>query len=170
MAIIKKLALVVFLVFAVNSYGQKPDQAFIKKVEKTAGVFKIKDPVVSDPVSVDAQLIWNKSKTQLAVIVKAKVFEGWRIYAYVPPTQPYIQYQMVLELPKGVTALEDWLKPKPYPYEDNIFIYKGELTFIRYFSVKDLEANAKIKAGLFYQTCDIKQCLPPNTKSKELKL
>lgn len=167
----KKYVLILLLALAVKSYGQKqPEAAFAKKVEKAALAFKLKDPIVSDPVSVDARLVWNESKNQLAVVVKAKLFPGWHIYAYVPSTQPYIQYKMVLDLPKGVTPLSEWNKPNSYPHEDNIFVYKGQIIFTRYFSVKDLGSGAKITAGLYYQTCDIRQCLPPNTKVKELKI
>lgn len=167
----KKYVLILFLILAVKSFGQKqPDAVFTKKVEKAALALKVKDPIVSDPVSVDTQIIWNSNKTQAAVVVKAKILAGWHIYAYVPKTQPYIQYKMVLDLPKGVTALAEWTKPNSFPYEDNIFVYKGQIVFTRYFSVKDLGAGAKITAGLSYQTCDIRQCLPPNTKVKELKL
>jgi DsbC/DsbD-like thiol-disulfide interchange protein len=171
MKTIKKIAFIFFVALMVKSYGQKQsDPVFTKKVEKAASGFKITGPNVADPVSVDAQLVWNSNKTQVAVIVKAKVLPGWHIYAYVPKTQPYIQYKMILEVPKGITALTEWTKPNSYPYENNIFVYEGELVFARYFSVKDLGAGAKIKAGLFYQTCDLRQCLPPNTKAKELKL
>ncbi|MBK0368696.1 protein-disulfide reductase DsbD domain-containing protein [Flavobacterium agrisoli] len=171
MRIIKKCGLILFLNLALNSFGQnQPDAALTKKVEKAILSLKVKDPSVSDPVSVDSQLIWNSSKTQFAVVVKSKVLAGWHIYAYVPKTQPYLQYKLVLETPKGVTPLTDWTKPNSYPYADNIFVYKGQQVFTRYFSVKDLASGSKITTGLFYQTCDIRQCLPPKTKAKELKL
>ena len=103
MKIIEKYAFVLFLLIMVKTYGQKPlDKSFVKKVEKTAIAFKVKEPLASDPVSVDAKLVWNGNKTQAAVIVKAKLLDGWHIYAYVPNTQPYIQYKMVLEVPKSV--------------------------------------------------------------------
>ncbi|MFD2940141.1 hypothetical protein [Flavobacterium notoginsengisoli] len=171
MKIIQKYVWLLFLVLTIKTFGQNSvDPSFVKKVQKAAGAFKIKDPVASDPVAVDAKLVWNSKKTQAAVIVKAKLLEGWHIYAYVPSTQPYIQYKMVLELPESINPLGDWIKPNSYPYEDNIFVYKGEIFFIRYFSVENLKKDAVIKAGLFYQTCDIKQCLQPNTKSRDLKL
>lgn len=171
MRVFQKYIWVLFIILTVKTFAQKSlDLAFVKKVEKASLAFKVKAPETSDPVSVDAKVVWNSSKTQVAVVVKAKILAGWHIYAYVPNTQPYIQYDMVLNLPKSATPLGDWTKPNSYLYEDNIFVYKGELVFIRYFSVKDLEKNAVITAGLFYQTCDIKQCLQPNTKSKELKL
>lgn len=171
MKVFQKYIWVLFIILTVKSFAQQPlDPAFIKKVEKASIAFKIKAPETSDPVSVDAKLLWNSNKTQVAVVVKGKILAGWHIYAYVPDTQPYIQYEMVLDLPKGVTPLGEWTKPNSYPYEDNIFVYKGELIFIRYFSVNDFEKNAVITTGLFYQTCDIKQCLQPNTKTKELKL
>nr|WP_315242271.1 protein-disulfide reductase DsbD domain-containing protein [uncultured Flavobacterium sp.] len=171
MEIIKKYSFILFLALAVKTFAQKqPDAVFIKKVEKAAVGLKVKDPAVSDPVSVDAQVVWNSSKTQAAVIVKAKILPGWHIYAYVPKSQPYIQYKMMLDLPKGLTPLVEWTKPNSFPYEDNIFVYRGQIVFTRYFSAKDLTSGAKITAGLSYQTCDIRQCLPPNTKVKELKL
>lgn len=167
----QKYGFILFLTLALKSYGQKPvDPVFTKKVEKAALTLKVKEPVVSDPVSVDAQLVWNSNKSQVAVVIKSKILAGWHIYAYVPKNQPYVQYKMILDLPAGVTPLAEWIKPNSYPYDDNIFVYKGQIIFTRYFSVKKIDAGAKITAGLFYQTCDIRQCLPPNTKVKELKL
>lgn len=168
---IRKFAFFLFLLIMAKTYGQKPlDPSFVKKVEKTAATFKVTDPIASDPVSVDAKLVLNSKKTQFALIVKAKLLDGWHIYAYVPSTQPYIQYKMELELPENITPLGDWIKPSSYPYEDNIFVYKEEIFFIRYFSVENLKKDTVVKTGLFYQTCDIKQCLPPNSKTKELNL
>ncbi|RKR05099.1 disulfide bond corrector protein DsbC [Flavobacterium sp. 90] len=171
MIVFKRYAFILFMILGVKSYAQKqPDTGFTKKVEKAASALKVKSPVISDPVSLNAQVVWNDNKSQVAVVIKVKVLPGWHIYAYVPKNQPYIQSKMVLELPKGVTPLSEWTKPNSYPYEDNIFVYEGQMLFTRYFSVKDLGTGAKISAGLFYQTCDIRQCLPPNTKVKELKL
>ncbi|WP_163410256.1 protein-disulfide reductase DsbD domain-containing protein [Flavobacterium ajazii] len=170
MNILKKYLFITLLGFAAKTYSQNPDTAFLKKVQKAAASLSVEKPQNSDPVSVNSQLIWNKDKSRLAVIIKANILSGWHIYAYVPADQPYIKTDIVLELPEGITPLEEWTKPSAYPYEDNIFIYEGEIVFTRIFTVNNPEKDAVITVGLFYQTCDLRQCLPPRNKTKELKL
>ncbi len=171
MIILKRQILILFLLAGFQVYSQKHiSEKFSKTVDKAVKALNVKSPPVSDPVSVNTTLVYNDDKSQLAVIVKAKILQGWHIYAYVPKTEPYIQYKMILDAPKTLTALTEWSKPGSYPYEDNVFVYKGEVVFTRYYSVKGVTPGSKISAGLAYQTCDIRQCLPPNTKVKELKL
>lgn len=169
MITLKNYTFFLLLIIGIKTYSQeriKP--CFIQQVDKAASELKVIDPNNADPVSLTARLIWNDKKNQAAVIIKLKVLEGWHIYSYVPDTQPYVQSTMVLELPKGVSAITEWTKPASYPFEDNIFVYEGDVCFIRYFSVKEVGSNARIKAGLHYQTCDIRQCLPPDEKVEEL--
>lgn len=166
---LKKHTLFLFLILVSKTYGQeKVKESFIQKVDKVISDLEVQSPSPSDPVSLASKVIWNDSKTQIAVVVKVKVLQGWHIYSYVPDTQPYIQSSMILELPEGISAITEWTKPDSYPFEDNIFVYEGEVSFVRYFTVKEVILKAKIKAGLHYQTCDLRQCLPPDTKEEEL--
>lgn len=173
-AIMKNLQTAVFFLFlalAAQTYGQeKLKEAFIQKVDKAVAALELQAPLSSDPVSLACKAVWNDDKTQIAVVVKVKVLAGWHIYSYVPETQPYIQSSLILELPEGITAITEWTKPASYPFEDSIFVYEGEVSFIRYFTVKKIVPDAKIKAGMHYQTCDLRQCLPPDSKEEELTI
>ncbi|MBD0825475.1 protein-disulfide reductase DsbD domain-containing protein [Aestuariibaculum marinum] len=144
-------------------------EGFKLEVENAAKKLSLENPEFSDPVMVNASTVWNKSRDKVAVVVKASILSGWHIYAYVPQTQPYIQYDMVLEAPEGWEALGEWEAPKPYPYEQGIMIYKGIITFTKYFEVKN-HSNKNLTAGLFYQTCNINQCLRPNQKVINLNI
>lgn len=142
---------------------------FKEKVTNISKNLTIVNPQHSDPVSVASTLVWNETKDQLAIVVKASILNGWHIYALVPENQPYIKCDLVLNVPKGLEAITDWEMPSPFPYESEIYVYKGELVFTKFFKVTE-NIVGDFEAGLFYQTCDINQCLPPQTKVFKLKM
>ena len=89
----------------------------------------------------------------------------------VPPGQPYIQSELKLDYGAKLTPIGKWKKPGFHPYDGGIYIYKDQLTFVRYFSVnKKVKKGEKVSVGLYYQTCDVHQCYPPKEKLKTLKL
>ncbi|SFW19376.1 hypothetical protein SAMN02927921_00470 [Sinomicrobium oceani] len=75
------------------------------KVEETSQEMYVEDPVLQDPVSLNAALVWSNDKKQLAVVMKVRVLEGWHIYAYVPDSQPYLTAELKLSAPDGVTPI-----------------------------------------------------------------
>lgn len=141
-----------------------------QKVEKTAMELATDETNPMDPVAVNAKLVWSEDKTQLAVIMKASIEDQWHIYAHVPETQPYIVSELLLELPKGINAIDDWELPHSSPYNDGIYIYEGALVFVQYCSVGKFDEQGKITSGLYYQTCDRYKCFPPETKTKDLSM
>lgn len=160
---------VCILVSSLTFSQNQIDPGFRQLVNDAASKLGISQSDMSDPVTVNAAVVWNKTKDKIAVIVKASILEGWHIYAFVPQTQPYIQYKMELKLPEGVEPITDWEVPAPFPYEDGIFVFREELIFTRFFEIQQ-DSRGEIFAGLFYQTCDIKQCLPPQSKIIEVDL
>ncbi|GAA4234610.1 hypothetical protein GCM10022291_14430 [Postechiella marina] len=124
----------------------------------------------ADPVSINSKIVWSNDKSHLAIILKASIEEQWHIYAYVPQNQPYIASRLELELPEGITAIGDWEKSISEPYGDDIFVYHGNPVFVQYCSVGSYNKSTTITSGLFYQTCDLRVCLPPQTKTKSLTL
>ncbi|HEX9828475.1 MAG TPA: protein-disulfide reductase DsbD domain-containing protein [Flavobacteriaceae bacterium] len=152
-------------------WGQQDvDVKFKELVSAAAKDIAVAEPDFRNPVSVKSHLQWNSDKTLLAVMIKAKIMFGWHIYALVPKTQPYIQSKLILELPNGLTPMGDWELPAAFPYEQGNYTYQGEVVFIRYVKKQQPEITENIIAGLYYQTCDIKQCLPPRKETTELQL
>lgn len=161
-----------FCLFVQLSWSQSTKVAsdLKEKIEKASIELKTSLTNYMDPVSINATLVWSDNKKQLAVVMKASIEDQWHIYAYVPETQPYITSKLKLELPKGITAIGDWELPYSEPYDDGIYVYHGTPVFVRYCSVENYAMASTIKCGLYYQTCDLRKCFPPETKSKTLKL
>ncbi|WP_405291757.1 hypothetical protein [Algibacter sp. Ld11] len=166
--------LLIILLFITSGIGwaQKteilPD--LINKVELASNTLEEAKPNHMDPLALKATLVWSEDKSQLAIIMKATLLEGWHIYAYVPETQPYIATDMRLILPKGITKIKDWENPYSTPYENGIYIYEGSIVFVQYCSVNSFNKDDVITSGLYYQTCDIRKCFPPETKTISLVL
>ena len=155
-------ALFCFLIAIQSVFSQETakDDLRIKAREAASGL-NVQVPDLLAPVSLNASFVWSNDKKQLALIMKVEVLENWHIYAYVPPDQPYIVSELRVAAPEGLVPLEKWETPIPYPYGDGIFVYKGSLSFIRYFSVKKAMENKTVEIGLYYQTCNMSECLPP---------
>lgn len=167
-----RLIIVTFFLIMGNGWAQKtailPD--LIKKVEQASIQFSEAIPNHMDPLALQADLVWSDNKSQLAVIMKATLLDGWHIYAYVPETQPYIASDLRLTLPNGVTKIKDWESPNSTPYEEGIYIYEGTIVFVQYCSLNDFKKGDVISSGIYYQTCDLRKCFPPETKTINLVL
>lgn len=149
---------------------EKIKDALRKKAHEAAAGLHVPSPDLRSPVLLNTTTIWSDDKKQLAVIMKAEILHGWHIYAYVPVGEPYIVSELRLTAPDGVEPIEKWEMPTSVPYADGIFVYKGSLLFIRYFSVKKAIENKTLEVGLYYQTCDISQCLPPELEMLKISM
>lgn len=162
--------LVCSLISTLTFSQNQMDDGFKQLVNEASNKLGVSQPNMSDPVTVNAVVVWNKAKDKIAVVVKASILYGWHIYAFVPKTAPYLKSKLVLEIPDNVIPISDWQKPATFLMENNVYIYQGDIVFTRYFSVNKNSKGAKINTGLFYQTCDLKQCLPPQSKTLTLSL
>ncbi len=142
----------------------------IEKVETVSNELHIDDPNPMNPLALNATIVWSDDRTQLAIVMKAILLEQWHIYAYVPDTQPYIESEVRLELPDGIVPIKDWEEPNSIPYDDGIYIYEDECIFVQYCSVNSFKKGDKIISELYYQTCDIHKCFPPETKTISMTL
>jgi hypothetical protein len=160
---VKPLAVCICLLLGMqNAFSQEKVKAeFRKKVKEAANELYVTKPYELAPVNVNARTVWSDDKKHMAVIIKAEVLDNWHIYAFVPPDQPYIVSELRLKETKGLIPVTDWEKPVSYPYDEGVLVYKGSLLFIRYFTVTKDFLYESVEAGLYYQTCDMKQCLPP---------
>jgi DsbC/DsbD-like thiol-disulfide interchange protein len=123
-----------------------------------------------EPVTLNAQLVIEGDS--IAIIVKVILAPGWHIYAYVPSTLPYIAIDQIIHLPPNLKAVGEWEKSEPETSSDDpgVLIYQNKAVFIHKAVRRShaMEAGV-IKAGLYYQTCNLRQCLPPKEKIVELR-
>ncbi|TNJ46962.1 hypothetical protein KFZ70_05910 [Tamlana fucoidanivorans] len=166
--------LIVFAILFLNhdSWAQydliRPEMQ--RKVAEASVKLKVLDCHSLDPLSLNALVLWSQDKSQLAVIMKINLLPGWHIYSFVPKTQPYIPTELLLELPKGIYKIGDWIKPMDEAYNDGVYIYHGVQTFVHYLKVTNSNYSNELTCGIYYQTCDLNKCYPPNEKLIKLKL
>lgn len=169
--IIKLAFIIVFSLISSLTFSQNQlVDRFEQIVNEASNELGTDKPDMPDPVKVNAAVVWNKTKDKIAVVVKASILYGWHIYAFVPKTAPYLKSKLILEIPDHVVPISDWQEPVTFLMENNVYIYQGDIVFIRYFSINKKTKGDEIKTGLFYQTCDLKQCLPPQSKTIQLSL
>lgn len=170
----RHLYILLFVLISVNTVCFAQEKAIApaleSAVQKVAETMSVDEPFLRDPVALNAKIVFGKDRKQFAVVMKVRILRNWHIYAYVPKSQPYIETELKLSVPDGVSEIGEWKKPNAFPSSDGVFVYEGNLIFTKYFSAENIEKNSEITVGLYYQTCDLKQCLPPNTKMKKLMI
>lgn len=139
------------------------------KVKEAAKQMVCPQPDERNPVSLNAQTVHDGDS--MAVIVKTLLAPGWHIYAFVPSAQPYIPIDQILHLPENIKAVGAWTKTEPEASSDipGVLIYENEAVFIhKAVKLVSAKTGGVIKAGLYYQTCNLRQCLPPEEKIVDL--
>lgn len=161
--------LVCYLIGTSRLEAQVPQTRFGDLIANAAEELQCAVPDEQDPVSVNAIIVRGENKGELAVVVKVTMAVGWHIYAYVPADQPYIVTKLVLNLPEGFTLKGDWIKSPATPSSSDrgVFNYQKEALFYCQL-VSETEKPGVIKAGIIYQACNERQCLPPGEKIIEL--
>ncbi|HEY6901271.1 MAG TPA: protein-disulfide reductase DsbD domain-containing protein, partial [Puia sp.] len=122
-------------------------------------------PTTADPVAVTARLEDGQ------VVVDADILKGWHIYAYVRDA-PFVQTEMLLELPEGAVSNKEWQSTAglPFPGNDGIFVYEGKVRFSVPVDCSKVKAGSMIRCGLYYQVCDNNKCFPPKKKTVDIKI
>ena len=171
----KNLIITVLLCFSMPVIAQDVaiDQGLEETVFEKYDALEMGSPTRQDPLAMNAAVVWSTKKDQLAVVMKVNLLEKWHIYAYAEENTPFIMSKIICELPKGIMPIGEWVKSESEASTDGLHIYEGELFFIRFYQVKDdslIGKGTEFKCGLYYQTCDPNQCLPPSTKIKVLRL
>lgn len=158
------LLILLFPVFCAHAQS-----GFDKKIAAAAKALSCAIPGEQEPVTLNATLVYEKDS--IAVIVKTALAPGWHIYQYVPQTLPYIAIDHVLQLPKSIVAVGAWIKPEPMASSNDpgVLIYEDEAVFVHKAVRKENGNKEKLTAGLYYQTCNLRQCLPPVEKTFELE-
>jgi hypothetical protein len=158
--------------FMVNTFGKitaSGNEAAENQVLKKAAA---KEPTLSDPVAVSAQLVYGPDKTTAELVINASILKGWHIYAYLPKDSPFIQSETLMELPEGIIAKNEWetSAATPFPGSDGVFVFEGHTTFKITLNIAGAKPGAVVRCGLFYQTCDENKCLQPTKKLVEVSI
>lgn len=148
----------------------KAQSSFDVAIAAAAKQLKCAEPDEEKPVTLKAQLV--KEGDSIAVIVKVQMAPGWHIYQYVPSSQPYIPIEHILKVPENVRIVGEWEKTKPTSSANDpgVLIYEQEAVFVhKALKLSDGKAEDVVRAGLYYQTCNLRQCLPPEEEVFDLK-
>jgi len=120
----------------------------------------------ADPVSVSARLENGR------LVVDADILKGWHIYAYVSKENPFIQTEMLLDLPEGGVSDKQWQSSAGLPLEgtEGVFVYEGKARFSVAVDCSKVKPGAVLRCGIYYQVCDNTKCFPPRKKMVEIKI
>ena len=160
-----------FLVFLFSCLSAGAQSKFDLKIKETVKLMTCPQPDERSPVTLSAQSV-NEGDS-VAIILKVSMAPGWHIYAYVPPTLPYIAIDQILRLTENVKAVGEWRKTEPEASSSDpgVLIYEDDALFIhKAIKTTGFRSNEVIKTGLYYQTCNLRQCLPPEENIIELKI
>jgi DsbC/DsbD-like thiol-disulfide interchange protein len=139
------------------------------KIMESAKHMVCPQPDEMNPVTLNAQTV--HAGDSIAIIVKVSMAPGWHIYAYVSPSQPYIAIDQILQLPENVSAVGEWKKTEPEASSSDpgVLIYENEAMFIhKAVKLAKAKKDGIITAGLYYQSCNLRQCLPPKEETFKL--
>ena len=150
--------------------AQSKPGSFDQRIAKTADGMVCDVPDEEKPVTLNAKLVADLEGDSIAVIVKACLAPGWHLYAYVPDNMPYLLTECLLEHDAGVKLVGAWIKstPKPSTTDKGVLIYEDVAVFTHKLKKTSESVKGKISTGLYYQTCNLKQCLPPVEAKIEL--
>lgn len=151
--------------------AQAPQTGFGDLIANAAKELQCSVPDEQAPVSVNAVIVRGENAGELAVVVKVTIALGWHIYAYVPADQPYIVTDQILQLPDGVLKAGAWIKSHATPSSTDrgVLNYEKEAVFYCLL-ISETSGSGTLKAGILYQACNNRQCLPPQEKTMELNL
>lgn len=123
-------------------------------------------PTAADPVAIAGRLENGR------LIIDADILKGWHIYAYVSKDNPFVQTEMLLDLPEGAVSDKEWQSSAglPFPGNDGIFVYEGKVRFSVAVDCSRVKPGATIRCGLYYQVCDNTKCFPPKRKIVDIKI
>lgn len=157
------------LIFLSTGLCANAQSAFDRKIAEALKIMKCAEPSDETPVTLNAGLLHDKDST--AVILKVQMAPGWHIYQYVPASMPYISIDQILKLPEGISAVGKWIGSTPFPsaHDKGVLIFENDAWFVhKLIKTAPVKPGMVIQAGLYYQTCDLRQCLPPIEQVVEL--
>lgn len=131
-------------------------------------------PSPDEPVRMAAALVPAAAAPgeTVTLVVKARIFPGWHIYAHVPQGLPYVNTTFQLDVGEGLSPVGNWKLPRAhaYPAIAGVNIFEGECVFTHELRVDAASKTPRVTAAIGYQTCDVNMCLPPTTVEFPLTL
>jgi len=145
--------------FMVNAYAAPTAVA-------PAGTAVLGGPTAADPVAVSAKLENGR------LVVDADILKGWHIYAYVSKDNPFIQTEMLLDLPEGAVSDKQWQSSAGMPLEgtEGVFVYEGKVRFSVPVDCKKVKKGSVLHCGIYYEVCDNTKCFPPKKKMVDITI
>ena len=150
------------LVFLFPILPANAQTSFDSRIAIAVEKLQCTEPNEVNPVALNAQIV--DQQDSIAIIVKCRIAPGWHIYEYVAPTLPYIAMENILQLPENIRPVGIWKKTASVPsaMDPGVLIYEQEAVFIhKALRLGGDKAGGIIKTGLYYQTCNLRQCLRP---------
>ncbi|KLT67064.1 protein-disulfide reductase DsbD domain-containing protein [Pedobacter sp. BMA] len=159
------------LMFTLTVLFVKAQSPFDKKI--TEAIKQLSCAVASEeiPVTLNARIVTEMDSA--AVIVKIQISPGWHVYQHVPTSMPYIALEHILKLPEDVKPIGTWIVSPPIPsvQDEGVLIYENEAWFVHKIqTVGEKKQDSIIRAGVYYQACDLRQCLRPSELALDLKM
>ena len=155
-----------WLLLSFSSHAQTAGKGtFDKMIERSIKALSCPAPDERQPVTINTALVKLAADGDMAVIIKARMAAGWHLYAYVPSNLPYIPTECLLELSADVKAIGGWQKSRAIPSgtDRGVLLWEREAVFVQRLRLGK-NSEGRVKAGLSYQACDFRQCLPPADK------
>lgn len=126
---------------------------------------------VKDPVKVDFKINSIGDNTYEAVF-HTTIEQNWHIYSKDLPPNSGIPTEITIsgddvELVGGVVEVGEKHDEYSKAFKARIIYYSDKADFVQKFKIKDPSKLAKVSAEIYYQTCDDKICLAPNTLAFE---
>ncbi|KIA86031.1 protein-disulfide reductase DsbD family protein [Kaistella jeonii] len=126
---------------------------------------------VKDPVKVDFK-INALGDNVFEAVFHTTIDQNWHIYSKDLPPNSGIPTEIKVsgsdvELIGGVEEIGEKHDEYSKAFKARIIYYSEKADFKQKFKVKDPSKLAKVEAEIYYQTCDDKICLAPNTLSFE---
>lgn len=134
-----------------------------EKAEETAPAAQLVETTRDNPVSMAGS--FDKAKKE--VVLTVKIHDGFHIYATVDQADPFVVTEVSLNLPEGVKADGDMVKPQVKGTSNATTYYEGTVEFRQKVS-GNLAGTAKWT--IKYQCCDNQICLTPTTRTIDVTL
>lgn len=156
---------------SVPAVAQKP-----MSLKEAAGLVTVGMPTSSVPVAVGAALSSTHAQPgqEVTVVIRAKLASGWRVYTTVPSGEPYIQTTPDIDLPDGVTLVNDWRSTPGRPDMKNprLRVVADELVLTRRLHIDaDIDpGTVSVTCRLEYQSCNSQYCMRPEMFETALAL
>lgn len=158
-----------------STEGFTPDA--VEPSDSSSVQIQLSEPSQQDPVAVGIGLSRDlvANNEQVNLVIRAKIADGWHIYAAEGPIGVGIATTLALTLPEGITTAGDWSFPakdvKPSS-QGEVGSYHGIVDFSvpLAISAQAASGSTEIKCDFGYQACTDTQCQRPMKSSLSVPL